>query len=532
MEGDKTMITPPDASRVIEGLRDTGYTFQTAISDIVDNSIDHGKAKNINVIIEMDYEGDIFVAIADDGCGMNEMGLVNAMTYGSMTLADPANLGKFGLGLKTASTAFCRKISLISRSNKKDPLKKFSWDLDHIKEVNDWDLLDNEEPDDKELDIFNNMTKKTGTLVVWRNVDRAIRLYDQPGGHYAQEALKRLIEKTKFHFGLTYQKYLDVSYKDMPQINLNINGGSISPWDPLCLEEDSTESLAKETKKVGTQDDGEILGKFSVHAVAIPDKFSYSSEVARKNAKISNDMQGFYVYRLGRLIHHGSWLGLYSREPHLSLCRVSLSFDHKLDEAFQIDIKKSRILLNESLIKYLKTFLTSPRRAADAISRKGSRLRSDQVGDAHKRSRKLISGKEKGVTKSSIDNVDVDGGKATITNPGGQSEIKIKIFDSRNPEDLFIKTVENLDDGLLWEPAITNTKKTVLLNIGHTFYNRVYLPNHKDGVVMQGIDSLLWALCDAELSSINESSLRYFKELRYEVSRILRQLIEELPETE
>ena len=100
MSNIQTQDNPPDASRTIEGLRDTGYTFVTSIADIIDNSISHGEADNIWFDYTMDYDGEISISISDDGHGIDEMGLVNAMKYGSRTLKDPASLGKFGMGLK------------------------------------------------------------------------------------------------------------------------------------------------------------------------------------------------------------------------------------------------------------------------------------------------------------------------------------------------------------------------------------------------------------------------------------------------
>ena len=133
-------ILPPNPSRLIEGLRDTGYDFNTALADVIDNSVDAG-ASHIAVRIDMDAEGDIVISVADNGCGMNRDALLNGMTYGAAGHPDPRRLGKFGLGLKTASTAFCRKLSVISRdSGTAKPLKAI-WDLDHVEKVGNWELL-------------------------------------------------------------------------------------------------------------------------------------------------------------------------------------------------------------------------------------------------------------------------------------------------------------------------------------------------------------------------------------------------------
>ena len=121
---------PPDPERVIEGLRDTGYDFNTAIADIIDNSI-AAEASKIDILIDMDPQNEVTVYIADNGIGMNLSELRNAMKYGSDRRPDPSSLGKFGLGLKTASTSFCRKLSLISRGDD-NTTRKVQWDLDYV----------------------------------------------------------------------------------------------------------------------------------------------------------------------------------------------------------------------------------------------------------------------------------------------------------------------------------------------------------------------------------------------------------------
>src|SRR4051794_14638144 len=133
-------LLPPDPSRLIEGLRDTGYDFNTALADIVDNSVD-ANATKVRVWIRMDYDGDVTVSVADNGHGMDEAALMNAMTYGAKSKKDKSALGKFGLGLKTASTAFCRKLSVITRAKDSGPVLKATWDIDHVVKKKEWEVL-------------------------------------------------------------------------------------------------------------------------------------------------------------------------------------------------------------------------------------------------------------------------------------------------------------------------------------------------------------------------------------------------------
>ena len=122
---------PPDPERVIVGLRDTGYEFNTAVADIVDNSI-AANATKVQLFLAADYNGNIRLLIADNGEGMDRQGLINAMQYGSKARPSAASLGKYGLGLKTASTAFCKRLSVISRANGSTPALMATWDLYHV----------------------------------------------------------------------------------------------------------------------------------------------------------------------------------------------------------------------------------------------------------------------------------------------------------------------------------------------------------------------------------------------------------------
>ncbi len=187
---EKDIILPPDPARVMEGLRDTGYDFNTAVADIIDNSI-AAKAEHVDILMEMDPEGQAFVYIADDGCGMDLDGLKNAMKYGSAVREDKASLGKFGLGLKTASTAFCRSLSVISRGTDKE-MRKVQWDLDYIAEMGAWNLRQPDITEDEKMYLEEVCGEGTGTLVIWEKIDRLLN--DCKTRNAAKKALKKAMK--------------------------------------------------------------------------------------------------------------------------------------------------------------------------------------------------------------------------------------------------------------------------------------------------------------------------------------------------
>lgn len=519
---------PPDPERIIEGLRDTGYEFNTSMADVIDNSI-AARARNIDVAVVMDFGGQILVSVADDGCGMDRDGLINAMRYGSKRRADQASLGKFGLGLKTASTAFCRRLSAISRGQEGGAVLKATWDLDHIATVERWELQLGEATSE-EIKLLDNVAKgKTGTVILWERVDRLLKkAYDNPAGGHAKKALKNYADKLRLHVAMVYQRFLDKNDKRALDVNIRINSQPVLPWDPYCLSETKA-PIAEKVQKVEIGDNDRA--EFTVRAFILPRKDEFVDQTAVKDARLTNDMQGLYVYRENRLIHGPDWLDMYSKEPHLTLCRIELSFDHKLDNAFQVDIKKSRILLDDSLYDWMQKFLQGPRREGSERYRKGvAATISGTAALIHAVSNNAIHAQADNLKTAALKEVDGATGDVTISNKNGVTKLKIKLVEQKNNGECHVQAVDSLQDGVLWEPAFIDGNQAVRINTGHPYYHKVYIPNKSSGVTVQGLDSLIWGLCAAELGNVSESNKRNFEEMRYEVSRILRRLVEDLPD--
>ncbi len=518
---------PPDPERIIEGLRDTGYEFNTSMADVIDNSI-AAKASNINVAVAMDYGGNILVSVTDDGCGMDQDGLINAMRYGSKRRLDQASLGKFGLGLKTASTAFCRRLSVISRGQASGEVLKATWDLDHIAAVERWELqLGLARPE--EIKLLDTVAMgKTGTTILWEQVDRLLKTYATPDGKHAKKALKKHADDLRFHVSMVYQRFLDKHDKRAPDVNIRINGEDALPWDPYCIAEIKS-PIAEKVQKVDIGENQQAA--FTVRAFILPRKDEFSDQVAAKEARLTNDMQGLYVYRENRLIHGPDWLNIYTKEPHMTLCRIELSFDHKLDEAFQVDIKKSRILLDESLYDWMQKFLQGPRREAQERYRKGiAAIVTGAAALIHAASNNAIHAKAENLKTAAFEGIDGSTGDVIITNKNGVTKLRIRLVEQKNSGECYVQPTDSLQDGVLWEPAFIGGNQAVRINTGHPYYHKVYIPNKKSGVTIQGLDSLIWGLCAAELGNVSESNKRNFEEMRYEVSRILRRLVEDLPD--
>lgn len=519
------ILLPPDPERVMEGLRDTGYNFNTAMADIIDNSI-AANATKIDITVDMNPKGELTVYIADDGDGMDSDGLTNAMKYGSKRREDPGSLGKFGLGLKTASTAFCRSLSVVSRDSVDSTVHKVQWDLDYIAQRNEWSLRTPEVTED-ELDLLNATAEdKSGTLVIWQKVDRLLKAYSNRGNQ--KNALKRTLDNLAFHISMVYQRFLDYSDDRARNVIISLNGTTIESWDPFCQKESSTERLADETVEIEMPDNS--VSTFVIRAFMIPRRDDFSTVAERDKARVSNDMQGFYVYRENRLIHSCDWLGMFSKEPHGSLLRVEFSFDHSLDDAFNVDIKKSRILLNEEIYSYVKDqIMPAPRRAAEERYRKGTTKRVvNQSKDAHDASNKNIEDKASSVEESRTTITGKD--EVQLENEHGSFKHKITIRSASKPGQYRVIPVNTLDDGQLWMPCIVDGKHAVELNQGHPYYQKIYYPILSQNVMVTGMDALLWALAESELSTFNAETKEQYEDMRIHVSRCLKKLVADLPD--
>ena len=521
----ETIKLPPQASRTIEGLRDTGYEPTDSLEDIVDNSI-AADATIVGIRVFAREPGDIVVTVADNGHGMDADGLINAMTYGSAVRSNPKSLGKFGLGLKTASTAMARQLTVVTRPEPNAPVNAATWDLDFVVQENDW-LLQRPEPSREHIAMLDEVAQGgSGTLVIWEKVDRLLaRDYADPGGTAARNALKRRIDELKESLALTYLRFLSEKHISDP-VTIRLNDEDIQPWDPFGTTLGS-EVLFDKTIDVDIKEgDQTRKAGFRLKAYSLPPR-AYLSREEESEARISTRNQGFYVFREDRLLARGTWLGLRSVEPHLNLSRIDFSFDHELDSAFQIDIKKSRILLQSDLQEALRRLLTPAISEAELRYRKNQKSQINvDAPDTHAQSNNTIKKNIDGLQRPQIsmtgDNT------AEVKNSKGTTEIQITLpLDSSSPH---VTVSDTLDEGLLWEPTVVDTKQAVLINTGHPFYERVYVPNKGNGVAIQGLDFLLWALCEAEWAVMTDDEREHMQAVRREVSRVTRKLALELPD--
>ncbi len=329
----------PSAKRLMKSLRDMGYDFAQAIADVVDNSIESGASL---VAIDVEFDGDdSWVRIADNGKGMKPDRLREAMRYGAEREYGKDDLGKFGLGLKTASMSQCQCLSVASRWNPhRADVAAYSWDLDHIERTNRWEILPLE-GNDLTKAIREPLKGATGTVVLWQRLDRILG-YKHPYGEAARKRLFQTCREIELHLGMVFHRFIAAEARNN-RFKLLLNGNEVKAWDPFCRTETKTKVLQAITIPVEHEGaSGEVL----IEPFVLPHQDDFSSPDAFRNASGPanwNQQQGFYIYRAGRMIQSGGWSNLRSPDEHMKLARIAVSFSPALDEAFKINVAKMRV---------------------------------------------------------------------------------------------------------------------------------------------------------------------------------------------
>ncbi|MBN2402761.1 MAG: ATP-binding protein [Spirochaetes bacterium] len=323
-----TTIAEPVATSMIETFRAIGYSVETAIADIIDNSI---TAHAENVWIDYIWDGpETMISITDDGHGMDNKELIQAMRPGSRYPLDdrePDDLGRFGLGLKTASFSQCRKFCVISRKRDCEPVY-WTWDLDYVCDHSkSWSLI-RYKPDNQNLyKKFNE--NETGTMVIWWDIDRLTK-ETSTDNEKSKKKFLEVMDSVKKHLGMVFHRYIDEG------LNIIFRDRKVSSWDPFMTGIPGVQ-IRPETRLAN---DNVIVQGFILphHSRLTPKEYNYG-----KGPKDSwTNHQGFYVYRNKRLLVAGDWLGMFKREHHYDLCRMKIELSNNLDNEWRIDIKKSQ----------------------------------------------------------------------------------------------------------------------------------------------------------------------------------------------
>lgn len=323
---------PPRASAMLEALRGLGYNPATALADIVDNSISAG-ATAIEIGFSWRRESST-ITILDNGKGMISPELDLAMRLGQtnpLETRQAHDLGRFGLGLKTASFSQCRRLTVASRKNEESSCLR--WDLDFLARSEDdgWRLLEGAADGSAEL-IRPLEGNGHGTIVVWEHLDRIVT------GGFSEQDFLDLTDRVEQHLAMVFHRYLEGL---QPRLRIRINQRPVTPWSPFLVSHPATWSAPVERFQTDT-------GAVEVQCHVLPHRDRLDGREYERGGGPEGwtAQQGFYVYRNQRLLVPGSWLGLglgrcWTKEEAHRLARIRLDIPNSADAEWKIDIRKS-----------------------------------------------------------------------------------------------------------------------------------------------------------------------------------------------
>lgn len=366
MEEIKKQKAIPSAFNIISSNRSIGYSFDAAIADIIDNSISAG-ASEIELFSPDGRQP--CLKISDNGCGMDKDELTDAMTFGGKRNCeedrDLTDLGRFGMGMKTASLSQCKRVEVISR--KDGVLVGGAWDLDELKKNDGWEflLLDENECLQELSGTFLDKSECSGTAVIWTKFDRLKESTQNQNDEFA-----RLLDKATQKLELVFHRFLK-GEKGLDPITITYNGIKLSPNDPF---------LSGRTPEISSPVIVDVNGSpVSIwsHKLLHPDKLSDAEKKRLCLGSTLLETQGFYIYRAKRLIDYGTWFGMASKLEKTKLSRIQIDIPNTLDSEWSLDIKKSRAIPPQVIRQELRNILENARTKSSSTFRPRKRSNGD-----------------------------------------------------------------------------------------------------------------------------------------------------------
>lgn len=324
----------PIPGDLVESLRDFGYTLPSALADLVDNSLT-ATAKDIEVHLEADG-ADSYLAVVDNGHGMDLKTLVEAMrmgTKGPLVARSDNDLGRFGLGMKTASLSQGTCLTVITKAAGKSTLVR-RWDVAHIRKSRKWELLIDTTP--IAAPFVEKIDKmRSGTAVIVEDLDRATYLKVAAGD--VKQHFGRSLERVRRHLAMVFHRFIENG------VTIRLGATALPAWDPF---------LKTQSTKLATERFTLLGNKIEIVPYVLPHHSHLTDEQHEEAAGPNgwNAHQGFYLYRCKRLILPGSWLDLHLRkEEHFKLARIQVDLPNSMDAEWHLNVTKSRAAAPASL---------------------------------------------------------------------------------------------------------------------------------------------------------------------------------------
>ena len=360
----------PSPKVLMNSLRSLGYTLETALADIVDNSIS-ADANKIYIHFPTSKD-DVYISVLDNGEGMSNKDLLNAMKYGSEREYSTKDLGRFGIGMKSASLSQCRILTVASKKGKY--ICAYRWDLDDVSKEKEWMCIELDKDEIIKIPEYNELANlQMGTLVIWQKFDIVEKKIENKKQEEIIDYLAKESERVENHLSLVFHRFLS---RKINQIKIYINKNEIEPLTPFLENHPKTDCKKVDEISLG----GSTI---KVQPYILPHYEDLSIEDIKKlggNASLRNN-QGFYIYRNDRLINYGKWFRLSSSDISRELLkygRIKVDIPNSMDDIWEIDIKKQEAIIPPRIIKYLKKIVSEVCRDSKDKTAKRVKLKLEQ----------------------------------------------------------------------------------------------------------------------------------------------------------
>lgn len=500
----------PNAGRLVESLRHLGYGNYEAIADIVDNSID-AEAQNITLQIQT-KANQHQITVADDGRGMSKSILDQAMRLGSLTERDlNSDLGKFGMGLVTASLSIAKKLHVITRGE--DGCWSSAWDVDEIISQNKFlKHLDKATSEEEALLKSEIGDSGTGTIVILSKCD-----------NLTNKNTTSFASNLRAHLGRVHRYFIDAGRR------FQVNGEDVTPLDPLQLTDSSTEVVMDEVIPVTITEDGEKKSdNVRVRIVLIPE-----SPVTDLDVGKSLKAQGFYVMRNQREVMSASALGFFTKHNDFNRMRGELFFPGTLDKLVGIEFTKRQVEFEQSLQDQLGSILIPVCRT---IKRREATKKRVQTNEAqlklHAQSMKVISEKDKLLIKPKAEIEKRASPQREAPEKPERTGDPIKerkdftrsqLVESRL--NCVIREERLGPNGQIYECDMEGRKLVIRYNVEHPFYQRFVTDNMDEARSVTATDFLIYSMASAELKTLDAGELDVVNNFKAVLSSNLRTLL-------
>lgn len=500
----------PNPARLIESLRYTGYNNYSAIADIVDNAFD-AEATEVRIIVKKE-DGQPVIRIFDNGKGMDEKTLDEALKLGSMTDRDPtSDLGKFGLGLVTASLSIARRTEVITKPN--GEVWWSATDIDQIKQENEF-LKEFRRLSSKELALWNSFgtNYETGTLVTLRKLDRL-----------SNTNLSIFSDILKKNLGQIYRYFLKAGKQ------IWVNDKRAEPIDPLMLEHPQTQmELNGEEFEIAVETDNkkQRIEKIKVTMVILPD---FGRE-ANEDRGIGPRNEGFYVLRNHREIAEAQTLRIFNRHPDLNRFRAELLFSGALDEEMGINFTKRELNPSQRIVDKLTQGLYPIIRSIRGKLKKQISLK-EESNIQHEDSEKVISEKAKLLRVPPTEH------ELRRPSQGGTGKAVAPKYTEKQRDNFSRSTEEyqklkcrfeegHLESaGPIYQCWLDGKMIVIRYNVDHPFYQRFLVENFSNPTARLSVDFLIFSLASAELRAYKDDTAQIIETIRFDMSTNLRVLL-------